>query len=58
MQRQLQSNNKLVQWGVMFLVIGLAVRLALLVGHLLAPYVGIAIFAGVVLLVIGLIRGK
>jgi hypothetical protein len=57
MQRQLEG-NKVMQWGVMFLVAGLAVRLALLLGHLLAPYAGIAIAAGIVLIVIGLIRGK
>ncbi|MBB6048559.1 hypothetical protein [Armatimonas rosea] len=57
MQRQLQS-NKLMQWGMLFLVVGIAIRVALVLGHLLAPYAGLAIFAGVVLLVIGLIRGK
>jgi hypothetical protein len=57
MQKQLQS-NKLMQWGMLFLVAGIAVRVALVLGHLLAPYAGIAIFAGIVLLVIGLVRGK
>jgi hypothetical protein len=57
MQRQLQG-NKLMQWGMLFLVVGIAIRVALLLGHLLAPYAGIAIIAGIILLVIGLIRGK
>jgi hypothetical protein len=57
MQKQLQS-NKLMQWGMLFLVVGIAVRVALVLGQLLAPYAGIAIFAGIVLLVIGLVRGK
>ena len=57
MQRQLQS-NKLLQWGMLFLVAGIAVRLALWLGYLLAPYAGIAILAGIVLIVVGLIRGK
>ena len=57
MQRQLQS-NKLMQWGMLFLVIGIAVRVALWLGYLLAPYAGIAIVAGIILLVVGLIRGK
>ncbi len=57
MQKQLQG-NKLMQWGVMFLGVGLAVQLALLVGRLLAPYAGLAILAGVILIVVALIRGK
>ncbi|WP_309697658.1 hypothetical protein [Armatimonas sp.] len=61
MQRQqLQSlqSNKLVQWGVMFLVGGVAVNLALMLGSMLYRYAGWAIGAGIILIVVGLIRGK
>lgn len=53
MQKQLQS-NKLMQWGVMFLVAGLAVQLA----AILSRYAGLAIIAGVIIIVVALIRGK
>lgn len=57
MQRQLQS-NKLMQWGMLFLVVGIAIRLMIYLGAVLYPFAGWAIAAGVVLLVVGLIRGK
>lgn len=61
MQRQqlqkLQS-NKLVQWGVMFLVAGLVIQLARILGTMLYAYAGWAVLAGIVLIVVGLIRGK
>ncbi|WP_395143999.1 hypothetical protein [Armatimonas sp.] len=61
MQRQqLQSlqSNKLVQWGVMFLVAGLVIQLARVLGTMLYAYAGWAVLAGIVLIVVGLIRGK
>lgn len=57
MQRQLQS-NKLVQWGVLFLALGLGVNLIMSIGRILMHYTGWFIFAGLILLVVGLIRGK
>jgi hypothetical protein len=57
MQRQLQG-NKLMQWGMLFLVVGIAIRLMIYLGAVLYPFAGWAIAAGVVLLVVGLIRGK
>jgi uncharacterized membrane-anchored protein len=55
--RNLQS-NKLVQWGMLFLVGGVAVQLVIMLARVLSHFTGWAIFAGIVLIVVGLIRKK
>lgn len=59
-QQQLRNlqRNKLVQWGTLFLVGGAAVQLVIMLAKLLSPLTGWAILAGVILIVVGLIRGK
>ena len=51
MQKQLEG-NKLAQWGLLLVVIGVAIRLAIW----LAPFTYWAIAIGVILLVIGLVK--
>jgi hypothetical protein len=61
MQRQQLRNlqgNKLMQWGMLFLVVGIAIRLVVYLGAILFPFAGWAVAAGIILLVVGLIRGK
>ena len=55
--RNLQS-NKLVQWGMLFLVGGIAIQLVITLARLLSPFTYWAILAGIILIVVGLIRGK
>lgn len=50
-----EKSATLVQIGVALIVAGMAVYLALAVGRFLAPIAGLAIFAGIVLAIIGLV---
>lgn len=53
MQNQKQTN--LVQIGGGLIVLGLVVYLVQFAAHLIAPLAGLAILAGLILLVIGLV---
>jgi len=52
---QQKQRNGLVQLGGALAVLGVGVKIALVVGELLSPLASLAIIAGLILLVIGLV---